>query len=532
MAASETRSTWSPLRHAIFRWLWIASVVSNVGSWFQSVGASWMMTTLSPSPVLVALVQAATSLPMFLLALPAGAVADVLDRRRLLLATQSFMAVAAFGLWGFTAAHATTPGILLFFTFLLGLGAALNGPAWQASTPELVSREDLPAAVTLASIGFNIARALGPALAGLVMAAAGPAVTFLVNAVSFLGVLGVLFVWRRPTVEAMLPAERIWGAMTTGLRYVRHAPEVIAPTVRGCTFVFCGASLWALLPLVASEKLKAGPEAYGLLLGALGVGAVAGAMALPHLKRGNSTDAVVAAATLVFAGATVALALVPSFGLLLLAMLLAGGAWLSLLSSLNVAVQTVVPSWVTGRALSVYTLVFYAGLAGGSALWGVVGEHLGISRALLLAAAGMIAGLAATWRIHLRSGEGLNLAPSRQWAAPLVSHDLEPERGPVLVTVSYQVDPARTAEFLAAMQDIRRIRLRDGAMQWGLFVDPAVPDTHTEVFLVRSWIEYLRQRERLTHADTDVRERARAFHIGAEPPRVQRLIADPVRSLR
>jgi MFS family permease len=532
MPPPDPRSTWSPLRHTIFRWLWIASVASNIGTWFQNVGASWMMTTLSPSPTLVAMVQAATSLPMFLLSLPSGAVADVLDRRRLLLVTQTWMTLAAFGLWAFTAAHATTPGLLLTFTFLLGLGAALNGPAWQASIPEMVPREDLPAAVTLGSIGFNIARALGPALAGLVVAAAGPAVTFLVNAVSFLGVLVVLFFWRRPAEEAMLPAERIWGAMTTGLRYVRHAPEVIAPTIRGCTFVLCGASLWALLPLVAKQDLKSGPEGYGLLLGALGIGAVAGAMALPHLKRGNSMDAVVAVATLVFAGATLALAYVHSFWVLMVAMLLAGGAWLSLLSSLNVAVQTVVPSWVTGRALSVYMLVFYAGLAGGSALWGVVGEHLGVSRALLVSAIGMIVGLAATFRIHLRSGEGLNLAPSRQWPAPIVARDPEPDRGPVMVTVRYRIDPARAEEFAETMRGVRRIRLRDGAMQWGLFVDSARPDLHTEVFLVKSWIEHLRQHERVTHEDSDVQERARAFHVGPEPPVIEHLIGAPARPVR
>jgi MFS family permease len=529
MATSDARSTWSPLRHAIFRWLWIASVASNVGTWFQNVGASWMMTTLSTSPTLVAFVQAATSLPMFLLSLPAGAVADVLDRRRLLLVTQTWMTVAAFGLWAFTAAHATTPWILLGFTFLLGLGAALNGPAWQASVPEMVPREDLPAAVTLSSISFNIARALGPALAGLVVASAGVAVTFLVNAVSFLGVLVVLFFWRRPAEEATLPAERIWGAMTTGLRYVRHAPEVVAPMVRGCTFVLCGASLWALLPLVASHRLKAGPEGYGLLLGALGIGAVAGAMVLPRLKRNNSTDAVVAVATLVFAAATAALGYATSFWLLMVAMLLAGGAWLSLLSSLKVAVQTVVPSWVTGRALSVYMLVFYAGLAGGSALWGIVGEHFGIPRALLASALGMLAGLAATFRFRLRSGEGLNLAPSRQWPAPIVAHDLEPERGPVLVTVRYRVDPARAAEFTAAMDGLRRIRRRDGALQWGLFADSVEADVFTEVFLVKSWLEHLRQHARTTFADEDIRSQARAFHVGPEPPVVEHLIAAPVR---
>ncbi|HEX4966785.1 MAG TPA: MFS transporter [Thermoanaerobaculia bacterium] len=524
-AETQSRSTWSPLRHTVFRWLWIASVASNVGTWFQNVGASWMMTTLTPSPALVALVQAATSLPMFLLSLPAGAVADVLDRRRLLLVTQIWMTVAAFGLWAFTAAGATTPWLLLGFTFLLGLGAALNGPAWQASIPEMVPREDLPAAVTLGSIGFNIARAAGPALAGLVVAASGPAVTFLVNAVSFLGVLAVLFLWRRPEEEAMLPAERIWGAMTTGLRYVRHAPEVLAPIVRGTAFVFCGASLWALLPLVVNQKLHTGAEGYGLLLGALGLGAVAGAMVLPRLKRSNSMGGVVTVATLVFAGATVTLAWVHSFWLLLIAMLLAGGAWLSLLSSLNVAVQTVVPSWVRGRALSVYMLVFYAGLAGGSALWGAVAERFGLSKALVVSAAGMLAGLAGTFRIRLQSGEGLNLAPSRQWPAPIVAHDLEFERGPVLVEVHYRIDPARAAEFSATMRGVRRIRLRDGAMQWGLFVDSADPAIYTEVFLVKSWIEHLRQHERGTHADRDVETQAYAFHLGGERPAVTHLIA-------
>lgn len=526
----DTPSPWTPLRHKVFRWLWTASLASNVGSWFQNVGASWLMATLSTSPAQVALVQAATSLPMFLLALPAGALADVLDRRRILLFTQSWMALAAAGLGLLTAGGAITPGLLLFFTFLLGLGAALNGPAWQSAIPEMVPREDLPAAIALGSVGFNMARALGPALAGLVVAAAGPAVTFLFNAVSFAGVLAVLYLWKRPVEEAVLPAERILGAMTTGVRYVRHAPEVIAPILRGSVFVLCGSSLWALLPVVARSELQTGPAGYGLLLGALGAGAVGGAMVLPRLKRNNSTDGVVTAATLVFAGATAVLAGSRQFWVLMLAMLLAGGAWLSLLSSLNVAVQTVVPSWVRARALSVYLLVFFGGLAGGSALWGAVADRAGTSVALYASAAGVVVGLLFTFRLHLRSGEGLNLAPSRQWPTPIVAHDLEPDRGPVLVTVQYRIDPVRTAEFNAAMRDVRRIRLRDGAMQWGLFVDAADPGLHTEVFLVKSWIEHLRQHERVTVADQDIEARARAFHLGPERPAVQHLIGNAGRS--
>jgi MFS family permease len=520
-------STWAPLRHRLFRWLWIATVASNVGTWLQNVGASWQMTSLTSSTVLIALVQAATSLPAFLLALPAGALADVIDRRKLLLFTQGWMALAAAGLGIATSTGHATPWLLLFFTFLLGLGAAINGPGWQATTPELVPRRELAAAVTLNSIGFNIARALGPAIGGLVVAAAGPGWTYILNALSFAGVLAVLASWHRPEVEAVLPGERFFGALRAGLRYVRHAPEVLAVMARGSAFILCGSSLWALLPVVARARGH-GAAGYGLLLAALGIGAVAGALVLPALKRRFSADLVVAAATLAFAAATVALALIDDFALLAGAMLVAGGAWLSLLSTLNVAIQTVVPSWVRGRAISVYMLVFYGGLAGGSWLWGVVGERFAVRPALLAAAAGMVAGLLATGRLHLRSGEGLNLAPSRQNPAPLVLTEPEPEQGPVLVTVRYHVPPERSEEFTAAMREVRRIRLRGGALQWGLFVDAAVPERHIEVFLVRSWLEHLRQHERTTVTDLAVQERARAFHAGAGEPLVRHLIAKPL----
>jgi MFS family permease len=521
-------SAWSPLRHGLFRWLWIASVASNVGTWMQNVGASWMMTSLTRSTALIALVQAATSFPAFLLALPAGALADVLDRRRMLLFTQGWMTVAAAGLGLLTLAGWTGPGSLLAFTFLLGLGSAANGPAWQAIIPELVPRRELAGAVALGSISFNIARAVGPALGGLVVAAAGPGWTFLLNAVSFLGVMAVLYGWRRPADETVLPGERVLGAMRTGVRYVRHSPEVLAPMIRGAAFIACGGSLWALLPVVA-RGLGRGPAGYGLLLAALGGGAVAGAMVLPRLKRRNSTDLVAAAAVLVFAAATLALAVVRDFALLLVAMLLAGGAWLSLLSSLNVAVQTVVPSWVRARALSVYMVVFYGGLAGGSALWGALGERLGVTPALYLAAGGMVVGLAATRHLHLRSGEGLNLAPSRQMPAPIVAYDLEPDRGPVLVTVEYRIRPEQAGEFVRAMQEVRRIRLRGGAFEWGLFADAASGDLYSEVFVVKSWLEHLRQHERTTVADRDLVNQARRFHVGPEPPAVRHLIAEPLR---
>lgn len=517
---------WRALRHPVYRALWMASVASNLGTWLQSVGASWLMTSLAASATMVAMVQAVTSLPMFLLSLPAGALADVLDRRRLLLVTQSWMLACAAALGLLTVAGLITPWLLLLFTFLLGLGTALNGPAWQSIVPELVPREDLPGAVTLQSIGFNIARAIGPAIGGLLVAAAGPEATFFLNAASFVGVLWVLLRWRRKPMESVLPGERFFGAMRTGLRYVRHAPAVRALVVHGGTFVFCASSLWALLPVIARGELRQGPAGYGLLLASLGAGAVSGAFALPLLRRRSSSKGVVALAMLIFAGGTVALAEMRVFWLLCLALFGAGAAWLSLLSSLNVALQTVIPSWVRGRALSVYMLGIFGGLSGGSALWGAVADRLGTSQALWISAAGMIVGLAATWRVHLPSGEGLDLAPSRQWPAPRVASGLELDRGPVLVTIEYRIDPERAAEFREAMHALRRIRLRDGSLQWGLFADADAPDRWTEVFLVESWVEHLRQHERVTVADEDVRHHAGSFHVGDQPPLVRHLLAE------
>lgn len=401
-SGSAPPSPWRPLRQSVFRWLWIANVASHLGSWLQSVGSSWMMTTLSASTVMVALVQVATSLPMFLLSLPGGALADVLDRRKLLLLTQGWMLASAAGLGLLTLAGVTTPWMLLLFTFLLGIGAAINGPAWQSVLPELVPWEDLPAAIALGSIGFNIARAIGPAIGGVLVATVGPAATFLLNAASFLGVLAVLYRWRRPEAASRQPAERILDAMSAGVRYVRHAPEVLAPIIRSTAFMLCGSSLWAVLPVVARVELGEGPAGYGLLLAAMGIGAVAGATVLPRLRHRLPADGVMAASTLVFAAALLALAWAPGLWLACGAMLAAGGSWLWLVSTLNVSLQTVVPSWVRGRALSVYMLFFFGSFSLGSALWGVVAERAGTAAALTASAVCTAAGLLATarWRLQ------------------------------------------------------------------------------------------------------------------------------------
>jgi MFS family permease len=519
----ESPSALAPLGRPVFRALWIAALVSNVGYWMQSVGAVWQVGSEGGSAAQVALVQTAVSLPVVLLALPAGAAADVFDRRRLLLATQTWMLVSAAALCAATVLGLASPTVVLALTFLLGLGNAANAPAWQATIPELVGGRLLAPAVALNSAGFNIGRAVGPALGGLVVAAAGPAAVFGLNAVSFLGVLAVLWRWRRRPQDELGAGEQVLGAIGAGIRYIRFAPLLRAVLVRTALFILPASALWALLPVVARGRLQMGATGFGLLLGALGIGSVAGAVLLPRLRRAIPIDRRVMAATSLFALATVALAVLDSALLLWLAMVAAGVAWLATLTSFNVATQTAVPRWVRARALAVYLLVFQGGLAGGSALWGVVAGRLGERTALLAAAASFALGMLAALRWRLQAIGGLDLTPSVR-PEPVTVMDPEPDDGPVLVLVRYRVDPSRTEEFASAMRAMRRVRRRDGAYRWGLFEDVADPSCFVETYVVRSWAEHLRQHERFTAEDLAVRDRVRSFHIGDDPPAVSHFI--------
>lgn len=520
------RSAWSPLQQPLFRALWIASVASNIGTWMQDVGAAWLMTSLAPSPMMVALVEAATTLPMFMLALPAGAFADIIDRRRLLIFTQGWMLIAATGLGVLTLLGITTPWVLLTFTFLLGLGAAMNAPAWQAIVPELVPIQELPAAIALNSVGFNISRAIGPALGGLVVAAAGPYAAFLLNAVTFLGVIVLLYRWRRPPRESTLPAERLFGAVRAGLRYVRQSPSLRAVLVRSGLFIIFGSALWALLPLFARIELGRGPAGYGTLLTCLGAGAVAGATVLPTIRRSLSIDLIAICATIVFALVLIALAYLRDFRLVCLAMIAGGGAWLTLLSNLNTAVQASVPSWVRARAISVYLLVFFGGFAGGSTIWGATATHLGLKTTFVIASIGMLLGLLAALHYRLKDFEGLDLSPTKRWPAPTMAHKVELDHGPVLVTIEYKIDPLRSHDFANAMYNVSTLRLRDGAVSWNLFKDTSDPGRYLETFIVESWLEHLRQHERVTVADRELLDWVLTFHIGDKPPVVSHFIAE------
>ncbi|WP_277877991.1 MFS transporter [Leptolyngbya sp. FACHB-261] len=511
----------------------LASLASYLGTWMQNVGGVWLMTSLTSSSLLVSLMQTATTLPVFLVGLPAGALADIVDRRRLLLLTQGLMLAAAMALSICTLLGIANPWLLLGLTFLLGLGAAMTGPAWQAITPELVGRSQLSQAIALNSIGFSLSRAVGPAIGGLVVAAAGPGAVFLLNALSFVGVMVVLYTWRRPRTHSLLPPEHIGEAIEAGLRYTHYAPSLQAVLVHVGAFIACGSALWALLPLIARQELGLEALGYGVLLGCLGVGAVVGGVLLPTFQRWLSMDRLAIAMTLVFALATLALAYIRSLPWLYLALTVGGLAWPVLLSSLTVSVQTVVPAWVQARALAVYGLVFQGGLALGSALWGIVAERTGSPTALMYAAVGLVVGGLATTRWHLNANQDLDLSPSLHWSEPTTVMELAPEDGPVLITVEYQIEPEHSQEFVQAMQQVGLSRRRDGAIRWGLYRDPANPSRHVETFVVKSWAEHLRQHERVTVADRLAEEQARAFHIGKESPIVLHLIyAHPKQDLQ
>jgi MFS family permease len=400
-------SAWAPLGEPLFRSLWLAAVISYIGTWMQNVGAGWLMTQITASPLMVSLVTAATTLPVFLVILPAGALADMVDRRRFLLATQGWMVVAAALLGILTLRHEVTPWVLLGFTFVLGLGAVMNDPAWQAITPEIVSAQYHAPAVALNSVGFNVARAIGPALGGLVIAAAGSGVAFLLNAASFFGVIFFLYRWKRPHYEHV-ETGRVTDAMLTGLRFVRGAPVVRCVLIRTGAFSLAASSLPALLPILARPH---GATGYGLLLGSFGLGALAGAAALPRLRSRLSVDGVVVVGTLLFAAMSFAAGRVEGFPALSLVLFTSGIAWIGILASLNVAAQTMSPPWLRARALSMYLLVLQGGMALGSAAWGGLASKVGVPSALLYSSIALVAGLYTVRRYRLTS-QGLRLAPA------------------------------------------------------------------------------------------------------------------------
>jgi MFS family permease len=524
---SETAevSLWSPLRQAAFVGLFLAAFTSNIGTWIQNVAAAWLMTSLAPNPVMVGLVQTLSGLPVFLLIIPAGALADLVDRRRLLLFAQGWMFVAVALLGWLTVEGAMTPWVLLFLTFVVGIGAALNGPAWQTSLPEQVPRDELTASIALNGIQFNLARAIGPALGGVLVAAIGVGSAFLINAASFLVVLEVLYRWRREPTKSTLPAERLVGAIKAGIRYTRYSRPLSAVLVRAGAFVVGASAVPALLPLYARNELGAGATGYGVLLGFFGAGGVIGGLLMPQVRRHMSRDQTLSGSAIIYAAATAVLAAVNVAWAAYAVMCLAGLAWVLGMTSLNVTAQVVVPQWVKARALASYQLVVQGSIAIGGLLWGGAASHSSIPLALDLAAVLLVVGLVVGLRYHLSESETSVSEPLSLMPLPEVTSEIKLDAGPVMVSVEYEIDPGTATDFRHAMNALRTIRFRDGAVFWGLFSDAAKPSRYVEYFMVESWAEHLRQHSRVTHEDAPALERARRFHIRPTPPVVSHQVA-------
>ncbi len=508
-------SAWAPLRHTWFRALWTAQFVANTGTWAQTVGAQWLMGDLGGSALQIALVQTAATLPVFLLVVPAGALGDVFDRRRLLLLSQTLMLLASAALATLTAAGGVTPNRLLALTAALAVGQALAAPCFQAVQPELVPREELPLAALLNGANANVARAVGPAIGGLLVAAAGPAAAFALNAVSFLGVLAVLYRWPRPSTRQLLGAEPIGQAIRAGLRYVRSAPAFSSVLARSALFMVFASGLWALLPAVARGPLGMGPTGYGGLLVAVGVGAVLGTAVLPRLGARRGTGVVVPAAMLAYAAAMAVVGAHPPQVVVVAALVLAGLSWIAVQSTLNATAQLLLPTWARARALAYFQLVFMGGQALGAVMWGAVADILGLTAAFLLPAAGLVlAAMLGLLLVPLQSHHDVRHS-ELPWPRP-PSLDWDPDAGPVLVTVQWRVRDPDVPAFLDLMRDLSRARRRTGASLWGVFQDAEDPELFLETFTVSTWREHLRQHvERGTVADAALEERARAYLTGS-----------------
>lgn len=514
----------SPFSFGMFRALWIATVISNIGTWMHDVGAGWLMTSLSSSPLYVALVQAAATLPMFLLALPAGAMADIVDRRKMLIAAQCLGLVAAGVLAGVTAFGWTTPDLLLAITIVLGVSTALSAPIFQAIVPELVDKTTLPDAVALNSLGINISRAIGPAVGGLIVAAAGPPAVFALNAVSVIAVLIVIIAWKRTLSESKLPPEHFWSATKAGYRYARHSHALRIVFVRAAGFFIFSSALWAMLPIIARRELALTASGYGLLLGCMGAGAIAGAVALKRLRHITGDNTLSLAATLLYAFAMCGLALSRNAYVAGLAMFVAGSAWIAMLTALNVAAQAASPGWVKARALAVYLLVFQGAMTGGSILWGFVAAQAGVASALLIAAIGQVAALLLAFAFRLPAHDAADLSPSNHWADPIMAKAPSDDQGPVLIQIEYSVSTERLRELVAALHRFKHTRLRDGAIRWDLWHDSARPGVVIETFIVESWLEHQRQHSRATHADHIEQELLNRLHDGDAPPKARHLL--------
>ncbi len=527
MKESWQASTLAPFRSRTFLKIWSASLVSNFGSLIQAVGASWLMTSLATSADYVALVQASTSLPIMLLALPSGAIADIWDRRIIMLIAQSAMLVISIVLAVMAYTDHLTPWSLLTMTFLIGCGTALYGPAWQSSVGEQVPREHIPAAVSLNTMSYNLARTAGPAVGGIIVAAAGAPASFVANALTYVGLIVTLTTWKREKPKSHLPPETMLLAMSAGLRYSRLSPAIRAVLLRGFVLGVAGSAIWSLMPLIAKVLLKGGPLTYGILFGTFGVGAVCGALLSGTARQKIPNEKLVRLSTLGFALMAGVSAFSPWLILTLAVFIIGGASWVLMLSTFNITVQLSSPRWVAGRALAIYQMVVFGGLAIGSWFWGEIAESHGLPVAL--AASSVILALSVLLGFHARlpQTDSLDLAAARGDFKVTPKVELGPESGRVITTVTYQVAAADHQAFVQAMQEVRRIRRRDGARRWMLMQDMSEPELWIERFHSPSWVEHVRRYHRFTVADQEIERRALAFHRGSAPPKIRHLLERP-----
>ena len=509
-------SMFAPLRHGVFLAIWTASIFSAIGGQLQQVGASWLMTSLSPGAEMVALVTAVSTLPILLFSLPAGALADIVDRRLVLFGAQILMFGASATLAATEYLGLVTPALLLLLTFAVGAGAAIMAPAWQSTVGELVPREEIPLAVALNVMAFNIARTVGPAIGGVIVALAGPRVNFALNALSYLALIGVLVAWRPPRREQALPVEAVLPAMRDGIYYAFHATPVRRVLIRAMGFGFCSSIVVSLMALVARDLLSEGAAVFGLLMGSMGLGAVTGATLLGTMRRKFATEALVRLAIVVTAAALVVIGASRSFPLTCAALFVVGNGMVLGLSTFNVAVQMSVPRWVSGRALALYQVFTFGGMTAGAWFWGQAGEWWGIGSVYLISAATLTATLLLAWRMPLHDVDSSEItdAPGDEVE---VLPDLQP-RGGVVVVIEYRIAPGRLSEFLAAVTERQGIRLRHGARQVTLLQDATDAQLWAERFYVRSWMDYCRQSARRNLLGKQLDETLQDCHEGPEPP--------------
>ncbi|MGY4335091.1 MFS family permease [Bradyrhizobium sp. LB7.2] len=521
----------APFRHATFRRIWLASLLSNLGALIRGVGASWAMTQMTSSADMVALVQTALMLPVMLISMPAGAIADMYDRRRIILFSLGISLTGATALTMLAWLDLITPNLLLALCFLVGSGVALLDPAWQSSVSEQVPSEALPAAVALNGISYNLARSVGPALGGIVVAVAGVVAAFAINALLYLPLMLALFLWKRAPEPSRLPPESLHRAIVSGVRYIMNAPSIKIVLIRAMAMGVFGGAVIALMPLVARDLLHGGAETYGIILSAFGLGAVIGALNITEVRKRMTGEAAVRACALSMGCALVAVAISHQRLLTAVALVLTGAVWMMAWVLFSIGVQLSAPRWVTGRALAAYQAVSSGGIAVGSGAWGHVTDVAGVDVALLLAAALLLVSpLLGLWlpmpRVSARGDEPEMLED------PKVRLALTRRSGPLVVEIEYRVAQENARSFHSLMQDIQLFRQRNGAYGWSIARDIADPELWTERYHCPTWLDYLRQRNRATRSERALDERASAFHIGPEPVRVRRMLERPFGSVR